>query len=166
MAVLPVAEMNMFVQNWVDVDDAVEVVAGAPPATGAPPAAAADVVVVNDDAPHNDAGAPPVVPLRKKPAFKTQSRRRSVLLGASPKTNGNRGLRAEDLAKGHRGVVSKKVQAKSRARHPGSGLQKWTAAVKQARGILGLTGFVPCGGASPQGKQLLDTVRAIRRVQG
>jgi hypothetical protein len=38
----------------------------------------------------------------------------------------------------------------------------WALAVKAARSQLGIKGFVPVGGKSAKGKQLLATVRQIR----
>ena len=86
--------------------------------------------------------------------------------GASPKTSGSRGLRSDDLVKGRRGVVSKVKQAEAKAVYGGSVLQKWNAAVSQARAALGMTTSVPFGGDTENSKRFHEFVKAIRCVEG
>jgi len=43
----------------------------------------------------------------------------------------------------------------------GSALEKFSTATKEARKSLGMKGFVPIGGKTPEGQKLLTKVRAI-----
>ena len=63
-------------------------------------------------------------------------------------------------------AVSARVSQQATFRYASSALAKWNACVKEARQVLRLTTFVACGGPTPEGQQLLETVRAMRRVQG
>ena len=63
-------------------------------------------------------------------------------------------------------MVSKIKQAEAKAMYGGSVLRKWNAAVSKARAALHMTTFVPCGGATEDGKRLHEYVKAIRRVEG
>ena len=106
--------------------------------------------------------------IRRRPAAKARAKRRAVLEeGAAPS---RRGLRQDDIDKNKNGrVVSKCVSQQKKQEYGTSVLRRWNDAVKRARERLGndLHGrFVPCGGKSPEGQRLLETVRAIRRVEG
>merc|ERR1712129_531857 len=83
-----------------------------------------------------------------------------VLKGAREKTTG--GLSQSDLQKTLRGkVVSKKASSNAKKAYKGSALEKFATACKEARKKLGLKGFVPIGGKTPEGQKLLTKVRAI-----
>merc|ERR1711957_976368 len=83
-----------------------------------------------------------------------------VLSGKKTKTSG--GLTKDKLMKNKSGkVVSKKASAASKKRYENGGLKAWNMAVKQARKALGLTGFVPIGGKTGQGKALYAKAKTI-----
>merc|ERR1719468_388560 len=83
-----------------------------------------------------------------------------VFRGRKAKTGG--GLTKESLLKNKRGrIVSKAVSARSKKNFASSALKKWCDAAKQARKELKLTGFVPVGGKSAQGKTLYARAKAI-----
>ena len=112
------------------------------------------------------AGAIAQQPVLRRPAAKSQARRRAVMSGASPATA--RGLNKDNLKRSHRSsrIVSTKQSEQSQARYAGSHLQRWNNAVKTARRTLGFEDrFVPIGGSTAAGKQLLETTRAIMRLQ-
>merc|ERR1719345_202408 len=76
-----------------------------------------------------------------------------VLKGRREKTVG--GLSAKDLMKNKNGkVVSKK-------KHAAGMKQPWMVAVRTARKALGITGFCPCGGKSPEGKALYAKAKTL-----
>ena len=129
---------------------------------------------VFDDAPSSSdeeaAGVPPVgIPDGER----RQGVRAVVMAGVRTKTAG--GLTPNDLAfnpKTSR-YVSKRVSANKRRDYEGSKLQKWNACVKRARASLGFDDdgegnkrWVPCGGKTEEGKQLLRTAHAFRRMEG
>merc|ERR1719353_1982333 len=77
----------------------------------------------------------------------------AVLSGRKEKTSG--GLRREDLTKNGNGrVVSRKMSARGKRAWAGSKLKMWNDAVKKARKVLGLKGFVAVGGKTVAGKAL------------
>merc|ERR1712127_572086 len=83
-----------------------------------------------------------------------------VFRGIKAKTGG--GLTKESLLKNKRGkVVSKAASARGKKSYASSALKKWCDAAKQARKELKLTGFVPVGGNTTQGKTLYAKVKAI-----
>ena len=106
--------------------------------------------------------------IRRRPAAKARATRRAVFEGAAPSTR--RGLRQDDIDKNKFGrVVSKRVSHRKKHEYGGSVLRRWNDAVKRARELLGneFRGrFVPCGGNTPDGWRLLETVRVIRREEG
>ena len=90
--------------------------------------------------------------------------RRKVLLGARKQTNG--GLKREDLMlrRGH--VVAKRARLAAKARMlPGCKFCRWHTSFMLARRILGVKGFVPCGGSSELGRRLLGFTRYLYNVQ-
>jgi len=97
---------------------------------------------------------------KKKKAMKKASiiatgkyARRAVFQGRKTKTSG--GMRASDLVKNKGGkIVTKKASDRGRKNH-------WAVATKEARKALGITGFVPVGGKTDQGKALLAKAREI-----
>jgi len=78
-----------------------------------------------------------------------------VLKGAREHTVG--GLKATDLMKNKQGrVVSKKAHAK--------GVKNgWMLACKAARKALGITGFCPVGGKTPEGKALFAKAKTLAK---
>merc|ERR1712061_251104 len=72
------------------------------------------------------------------------------------------GLTKSSLVKSKSGkVVGKARSALAKKRFAGSALAKWAAAVKRARKELKITGFVPIGGKTAQGKALLAKVKSF-----
>ena len=112
---------------------------------------------------------PPSV-LRQSPAASQAAVRRAVWdCPDSFKTAG--GLSKEDLTKSKQGkVVSKRTSQNSKADYAGSKLQRWNHAVKRARLVMNNGAapdhFIPVGGKTAEGQQLLQTVYAIRRMEG
>ena len=103
------------------------------------------------------------LPRSDKCKIKGLVEKRRVFLGLVKKTKG--GLQAEDLSrkltKGNPGrVVSTKRSKASLKLYEGSKLQKWNAALKQARVQLGLETFVKVG-KGPNGEALLKETRRI-----
>ncbi|CAD7974590.1 unnamed protein product [Amoebophrya sp. A120] len=81
-----------------------------------------------------------------------------VKKGHKKQTGG--GLVAADLSRNKKGKVvqaSRSILAKETQTH----IASWAKATKQAKRALGLTGFVPVGGKSQTGQQLLAEVRRI-----
>merc|ERR1712129_156040 len=97
----------------------------------------------------------------KKPKIATGAQAYAMILrGAREKTSG--GLSKNDLLKNRGGkIVSKKKSLRGKKSWRGSKLETWNKALKKARVKLGLTGFVPAGGNTPEGKKLLAEIRAI-----
>merc|ERR1711933_195675 len=84
----------------------------------------------------------------------------AVFAGRKAKTSG--GLTKSSLVKSKTGkVVGKARSALAKKRFAGSALAKWAAATKRARKELKITGFVPIGGKTAQGKALLAKVRSF-----
>ena len=118
------------------------------------------VDLVEDDVPAD-------APVMRRPAAvrRGTKQRQRVLSGDAPKTK--HGLDVHDLRKTARGrVVSKRVPDRSKLAYEGSVMQKWNVATRRAKETWGMIGYVPCGGATPDGQRLLETVRAIRRMEG
>merc|ERR1719491_1671659 len=83
-----------------------------------------------------------------------------VFKGLKDKTVG--GLTKASLTTSKTGkVVSKAASASSKKAWATSALKKWSDAAKQARKEMGITGFCPVGGSTPQGKALHIEVKAI-----
>merc|ERR1712060_465131 len=83
-----------------------------------------------------------------------------VFSGKKAKTSG--GLTKDKLLKNKSGKgVSKGRSAASKRRFEKSSIKVWAGAVKQARKALGLTGFVPIGGKTGQGKALYAKAKTI-----
>merc|ERR1740123_2880883 len=83
-----------------------------------------------------------------------------VFKGLKDKTVG--GLTKASLTTSKRGkVVSKAASARSKEAWATSVLKKWADAAKQARKDMGITGFCPIGGSTPQDKALYAKVKAI-----
>merc|ERR1712039_990075 len=81
-----------------------------------------------------------------------------VLKGGKEKTSG--GLKGTDLMKNKRGkVVSKKAASSGKRAY--AHIKVWVECVVQARKELGMTGFVPINGKSPQGKALYAKAKAL-----
>merc|ERR1712037_88005 len=84
----------------------------------------------------------------------------AVLSGRKEKTSG--GLRREDLTKNGNGrVVSRKMSARGKRAWAGSKLKMWNDAVKKARRVLGLKGFVAVGGKTVAGKALHAKAKSL-----
>merc|ERR1712032_911204 len=84
----------------------------------------------------------------------------AVLSGRKEKTSG--GLRREDLTKNGNGrVVSRKMSARGKRAWAGSKLKMWNDAVKKARKVLGLKGFVAVGGKTVAGKALHAKAKSL-----
>merc|ERR1712066_616174 len=105
----------------------------------------------------------------KKKAMKTKrvskiargkQARRQVFSGKKEKTA--TGMSAANLVKNKLGkIVSKKQSARMKKQYATSGFKKWIDACKLARKQLGITGFAPVGGKTPQGKALYAKVKAL-----
>merc|ERR1712126_6060 len=81
-----------------------------------------------------------------------------VFRGTKEKTGG--GLKKSALIKNKHGkVVSKKSSAHGKKQY--KHVQKFAAAVKQARKALGIKGFVPIGGKTSKGQALLKKARSL-----
>merc|ERR1712043_78368 len=81
-----------------------------------------------------------------------------VLKGGKEKTAS--GLKITDLMKNKRGkVVSKKAASSGRRAY--THIKVWVDCVVQARKELGMTGFVPVNGKSPQGKALYAKAKVM-----
>lgn len=79
--------------------------------------------------------------------------RRQVFSGKKVKTMG--GIRATDLIKNRKGkLVTKKASEKGKK-------NAWAITTQKARKELALTGFVPVGGKTPEGKVLLAKIQEL-----
>merc|ERR550514_2584749 len=97
---------------------------------------------------------------RKSIIAKGKRARAAVFSGKKVKTLS--GLKKSDLRKNKAGkIVSAKSSARARRRFQGSALQKWCDAVKKAKKALGITGFVPIGGKTAQGKALYAKTKSL-----
>ena len=76
-----------------------------------------------------------------------------VLKGRREKTSG--GLAAKDL------MLNKNGRVVSKKQHAAGTKQTWMAAVKEARKELGIAGFCPVGGKSPEGKALYAKAKTL-----
>merc|ERR1711948_248677 len=84
----------------------------------------------------------------------------AVFSGRKAKTMS--GLTKDSLTKNKSGkIVSKKRSAHSKRVYASSGIKKWADAVKAARKVLGLTGFVAIGGKSAAGKALYAKAKTL-----
>eukprot|EP00932_Pfiesteria_piscicida_P012547 SRR837773.2394.p2 GENE.SRR837773.2394~~SRR837773.2394.p2 ORF type:complete len:162 (-),score=63.60 SRR837773.2394:20-505(-) len=87
-------------------------------------------------------------------------RKAVVLRGHAVATGG--GLTKEGLMKNKLGkAVSKKASAAGRAAFERNGIKAWLEAVRAARVALGVQGFVPIGGSSPNGKMFYEKAKQI-----
>merc|ERR1719444_780261 len=87
-----------------------------------------------------------------------------VLRGSKAKTSG--GLKKENLKKNKAGrIVSKAASESAKKRFAGSALQKWTQAVQAARKELGITGMVPVGGKTAQGRALYAKAKLLKEAR-
>merc|ERR1719474_2639621 len=83
-----------------------------------------------------------------------------VFRGLKEKTQ--TGLQKKDLIKNKNGkVVSKKASEAGKRTFRRNGIDKFAAAVKNARKALGIKGFVPIGGKTSRGQALLKKARSI-----
>merc|ERR1719418_21820 len=83
-----------------------------------------------------------------------------VFRGFKEKTGG--GMTKDKLVKSKSGkIVSKAASARAKKAYAASPLKKWADACKQARKQLKVTGFVPCGGKTAQGKALYAKTKSI-----
>merc|ERR1712151_33855 len=84
--------------------------------------------------------------------------RASVWLGNKVKTS--TGHKKSDLMKNKRGkIVTRKSHAAGVKSY--KGISKWTKCFVQARKALSITGFVPCGGRTAQGKALYAKAKSL-----
>merc|ERR1712113_1273211 len=79
--------------------------------------------------------------------------RRQVFEGKKVKTMG--GIKAADLVKNKSGKLVTKIASERGKKNA------WAIATKKARRELAVTGFVPFGGKTPEGKALLAKIREI-----
>merc|ERR1711979_59021 len=83
-----------------------------------------------------------------------------VLRGSKEKTSG--GLKKENLKKNKDGrIVSKAASDRARKAYAGSAIQKWNKAVQAAKKSLNLTGMIPIGGKTAQGRALYAKAKAL-----
>merc|ERR1719420_1888977 len=83
-----------------------------------------------------------------------------VFKGNKEKTS--TGLKKSDLVRNKNGrIVSKKQHARGKKIYHTNGIAKFTKAVQQARKALGIKGFVPIGGKTAKGQQLLKKARSF-----
>ena len=90
-----------------------------------------------------------------------RQRMRKLVYEGMAQTTGQ--LEKDDLLR-HRGsnkVISKKVSAKSKQDYEGSKLQFWNKSVASAKVLLGVRGFVPCGGPTLLGQRLKAQARQL-----
>ena len=91
---------------------------------------------------------------------KGRMQRRHVFTGKKVKTQ--TGLKKSDLKMNKRGkIVSVKQSKASKRKFEKNGLKKWSDALKKARKVLRIQGFVPVGGKSKEGQQLLKKVKSF-----
>merc|ERR1712113_695977 len=89
---------------------------------------------------------------------KGKNMRAVVFRGGKEKTK--TGLTKANLIKNKAGkIVSKKASANGKKNY--ARIRGWTKAVQQAKKALGITGFVPVGGKTAQGKALYAKAKAI-----
>merc|ERR1719444_413600 len=95
--------------------------------------------------------------MKKSTVAKGKLAKAMVLRGSKAKTSG--GLKKENLKKNKAGkIVSKAMSENSKKKYAGSAIQKWTKAVQKE---LNITGFVPVGGKSAQGRALHAKAKAL-----
>merc|ERR1712117_507616 len=83
-----------------------------------------------------------------------------VLRGSKEKTSG--GLKKDNLKKNKDGrIVSKAASDRARKAYAGSAIQKWNKAVQEAKKSLNLTGMIPVGGKTAQGRALYAKAKAL-----
>mmetsp|Transcript_7663 Transcript_7663/g.13337 ORF Transcript_7663/g.13337 Transcript_7663/m.13337 type:complete len:136 (+) Transcript_7663:83-490(+) len=82
-----------------------------------------------------------------------------VFRGNKEKTRS--GIKKADLMKNKRGKIVTKAQS-SAGKKAYKNISAWTAAVVKARKELGIKGFCPVGGKTPQGKALYAKAQAIK----
>merc|ERR1712173_280069 len=86
--------------------------------------------------------------------------KQAVFSGRKVRTSG--GLTKDSLVRSKTGkIVSKKASLRAKRVFATGKLRVWAAAVKKARGALGIKGFVPVGGSSAGGKALLAKVKSF-----
>merc|ERR1712173_221293 len=86
--------------------------------------------------------------------------KQAVFSGRKVRTSG--GLTKDSLVRSKTGkIVSKKASFRAKRVFATGKLRVWAAAVKKARGALGIKGFVPVGGPSAGGKALLAKVKSF-----
>merc|ERR1719384_1619735 len=98
----------------------------------------------------------------KRVSVVAKGKRARVAVFSGRKQRTLSGLSKQDLVKSKTGkIVSKKASARAKKNCANSGLKVWADACKQARKALGVTGFVPVGGKSTQGKALYAKVKSL-----
>jgi len=60
-------------------------------------------------------------------------------------------------------IISDIKREARQKRYHSNGLAKFARAVQQARELLKIKGFIPCGGSTPQGQELLAKARELYR---
>merc|ERR1712126_668717 len=86
--------------------------------------------------------------------------RAAVFRGSKEKTTG--GLTKATLIKNKGGkIVAKSASLRAKKAFASSALAKWAKATKEARKLLGIQGFCPLGGKTPQGKALYAKVKTF-----
>merc|ERR1711920_342065 len=86
--------------------------------------------------------------------------RAAVFRGSKEKTGG--GMTKDQLVKNKTGkIVGKAASARAKKAYAASPLKKWAEACRTARKALNITGFVPCGGKTAQGKALYAKTKSI-----
>jgi len=98
----------------------------------------------------------------KKMAMKKVSkvgRKHAVLKGNKEKTVG--GLKKSDLKLNKQGKVVSKKRSDNAKKHFKNRIAPWANAFKAARKALGIKGFVPNGGKTKRGQELLAKTRSL-----
>ena len=106
-----------------------------------------------------------IAPVYRRPASNAEKVRKQVMRGELKKTRA--GLKPQHLVYSrHTGkLMALRRSNKSSASYAGSKLEVWNSCLKESRQKLGITGFCAVNGATPAGKSLYATAKALYRVR-
>merc|ERR1712050_567697 len=98
--------------------------------------------------------------IKKSKIAKGKLAKAMVLRGSKEKTSG--GLKKDNLKKNKDGrIASKAASDRAEKAYAGSAIQKWNKAVQAAQKSLNLTGMIPVGGKTAQGRALHAKAKAL-----